>query len=536
MSNSVTVERLITELVFQGDIKAYDEATVTVSNLSEAAFAAAAALAGLAESVSQEVTQYTRLGRALGIGTQGAREMTSVFLSLGADVNDVSDALQTLSDYSLEAANGNEEWVKTFKAAGVNIDELKGKNPDELLYALADGISSLGTAAERAAASSRILGDDVGRKLLPLMVLGSEGIKRMREEARIFGGVITDEAAEGAVMLDTNLRRLRYTVDALRLRLGLALGPTLRGVTDDILDWVHANKEWLELKIEAAVDGIVHVFKALTGPIGLTVVTMGGFLAAARAAKTAAQMLALAVGTAEGGLGFALAPLVAPAGVLLLFVAAIEDLMYAAEGGPSVFADIAKAIGVESQFREALYETGEMLKDASTFALALGNNFSESVDKMLNKIPGLKKIENALSWVDTEVGMLLFGSNLSDIPGAVLDDQTKRMRSARRGFQEASGAIATDQFDWIDLLNSAQIAATTSFPGVERQRGQKLGIKGSEISYDDIYGVGPSRSLRNVNVTINANGLSAAEAETVVRNTLDSEIRGANDAASQGTR
>jgi hypothetical protein len=535
--SSVTVERLVTELVFQGDIEAYDRATITVAGLSEAAFAAAAALAGLAATTAAEITQYARLGEGLGVGVQGARELSAVFIALGADTNDVSDALQTVSDYALEAATGNKEWVKTFKAAGVEISALKGKNPDEILEVVADGIQSLGSAAERAAAASRIFGDDVGRKLLPLLVQGSEGIKRMREEARIFGGVITDEAAKSAVELEGDLRRLRYASDALRMRFGIALMPTLRLLTHDILEWVQANKEWVALKLDKAADSLKHAFAALTGPIGGTVVAIGGLLASARAAQIAIKMLSLAVGTGEGGLALKLAPLVAPAGVLLLFVAAIEDLMYAAEGGPSVFADLADALGFGSEFRNALSETKGMLGDAAKFAAAFGDSFVEAIDKIYDKFPLLKKISEAMSWIDSNIGLLLVGGNLSDLPGVVAEDQAQRGKSARRGFQKATTALESGQFGFSDVLNSIQLMIDENISSVFRggRRGQQVNIGGSSVTLDELYGL-PGQNRVLTNVTINANGLSAAEAETVVRNVLDAEVRGANDAASQGTR
>ncbi len=533
--SEVIIERLVTQLVFQGDIAAYDRASITVANLSEAAFTATVALGNLAASTAKEITQYVRLGEGLGVGTQGARELSAMFIALGSDANDVSDALQTVSDYALEAASGNKEWVKTFTAAGVNIANLRNKKPDEILEVVADGIAGLGQAAERAAAASRIFGDDVGRKLLPLLVQGSAGIKRMREEARIFGGVITEEAAKSAVELEGDLRRLNYASQELKMRFGIELAPTLRLLTKDILDWVQANKEWVDMKLDHAADSLKHAFAALTGPVGMTVVAIGGLAASIRAAK-AIRALAIAAGFTSGGLGATLAPLVLPAGVLLLFLGAIEDLMYAAKGGPSVFAELAGAMGFESEFRNALAETKGLLEDASSFAKALGKNFTKSVAEMYESFPLLKKIGDALSWIDTNIGQLIVGENLSELPGDFLDQESKRMLSARRGFREAAAGLEGGEFGGWDVLNTMQMMLARNFPGVASHQNKMMTVGKVSIPYNDIYGLGQNRTLHNVNVTVNANGLSPAEAETVVRNALDREMNGATDAAAQGVR
>jgi hypothetical protein len=222
------VERLITQLVFDGDVAEFERAESAVGGLSAAAFAAVAAMSALAASTAAEITVFRRLSSGLGVTTQDAREIGAVFATTGAEINDVSDALQTLSDYSLEAMNGNQTWVDTFKQIGVAAADLKGKKPDELLEVVADGFERTGDVVKRAATASQLFGDDVGRKLLPLLIKGADGIRDLRMEFQLFGGVLTEEDAIAAETLTHDLRLLGYMVDGLKTRIGVGLMPVLQ--------------------------------------------------------------------------------------------------------------------------------------------------------------------------------------------------------------------------------------------------------------------------------------------------------------------
>lgn len=515
----VVVERLITQLVFDGDVREYERAQGAVLGLAEAAFAANAALSALAASTASEITTYARLGEALGLGTQGAREMAAVFATTGAEINDVSDALQTLADYSLEATNGTQSFVDAFGQIGVTVDQLRGKKPDELLAIVADGMQRTEDVTKRAATASQLFGDDVGRKLLPILMHGADGIKALREEARVFGGVVSEEDATAARELTVDLRRLWYAVDGLRVRLGLALIPILRETTDEILAWMNANKEWLNLKIGQAVDTVAAAFRLLQSPLGLVVSGIGA-LAAAKSAAKAIGALSVALGMGEGALGAALLPLVGPAGALVLAAAAADDLYAALKGEPSVAGEAAKALGAGSEFQNALIATRDLFAEAGGFVVAFDTalyNLLPNMTTFTSYIPQLQ----VLSETFKALGLDKYGFDLGqglDFIGGKISGAAGGFRAAREGLE--SGAISP-----------GQVGATLA-GGLVDPFGLTTSVLTSGRGWDRL----PSSGPQSVQITVNADGLTAAEAEHVARRVVDTEIRGAYDASAQGVR
>ena len=524
------VERLITQLVFDGDVAEFERAESAVGGLSAAAFAAVAAMSALAASTAAEITVFRRLSSGLGVTTQDAREIGAVFATTGAEINDVSDALQTLSDYSLEAMNGNQTWVDTFKQIGVAAADLKGKKPDELLEVVADGFERTGDVVKRAATASQLFGDDVGRKLLPLLIKGADGIRDLRMEFQLFGGVLTEEDAIAAETLTHDLRLLGYMVDGLKTRIGVGLMPVLQDLVGDTLEWVDANKEWLGLKIGQTVDFLSASFRLLTSPVGLVVAGLGGLKIGAGLASAALTALGIPVGA-----------LVATVALPALVALIGQDLYYAMKGLPSVTGEAAKSMDSESEFQMALIGVRDNASAALLFVKALGPAVSGMASDLVASIPGITQFNDAMSYA---------ASFMPEAPpGGWLQGAGALFEHSAGGYKKAAGWLASDD---PEVRNDALM-----FAG--RSAGQALfdpfGITGwsgaaqTISNMPDTLSASADESFRNsayygnmgagrgdTNITVNANGLNAAEAEALARRVIQTEVSEAYDNSSGGTR
>ena len=551
------VERLITQLVFDGDVAEFERAESAVGGLSAAAFAAVAAMSALAASTAAEITVFRRLSSGLGVTTQDAREIAAVFATTGAEINDVSDALQTLSDYSLEAMNGNQTWVDTFKQIGVAAADLKGKKPDELLEVVADGFERTGDVVKRAATASQLFGDDVGRKLLPLLIKGSHGIRDMRMEAQLFGGVLTEEDAIAAENLTHDLRLLGYMVDGLKTRIGVGLMPVLQDLVGDTLEWVDANKDWLGLKIGQTVDFLTASFRLLTSPLGLVVGGIGG-LYAAKTAASAVGTLAKALGFGELALGAAVGGLTTAA-VLPALVALIgQDLYFAMQGLPSVTGDAAKALGKDSEFQIALIGARDLLRESSDFAIAfagaikslaespdlpdwmltlMGNNPNVGTEGGLLHLMGVPKQEPFMTDEEIDTGAAILmeraagGYAKASRYLASNDAGVRNAALSQVGF--SAGAALLDPYGITGL--SGPNGLPNAIPAMS-EAWNSLGPSADESFRNSAYYGNMGAGRGDTNITVNANGLNAAEAEALARRVIQTEVSEAYDNSNGGTR
>lgn len=140
--------------------------------------------------VAEFAKQVTKLAPALGMTTEELQKWEYVFARAGLEIDDIADAFATLADRTEDALVGTESMIEDFRLIGITVDQLKGKNPVQLFELFADGVQRTTDTNRALTAIVRNLGDDLGRKLAPMLMKGSEGLKEMREEAEKLGIII----------------------------------------------------------------------------------------------------------------------------------------------------------------------------------------------------------------------------------------------------------------------------------------------------------------------------------------------------------
>lgn len=92
-----------------------------------------------------------------------------------------------------EAAEGNASMAKGFARLGVSVVDAEGKlkGTEELLLEVADGAARMRTEADASAALMLVMGD-AGRRLVPFMRQGADGIRDLMDEA-VRLGIVADE-------------------------------------------------------------------------------------------------------------------------------------------------------------------------------------------------------------------------------------------------------------------------------------------------------------------------------------------------------
>lgn len=181
----------------------------------------------------EEVNKFSqKLGIAVG-------ELSA--LKYAANQSDVSmdvlgKGIKGLSQKMVEAADASSKASRMMKLLGVDA----GGSTGAAIEKLAGSFAKLPDGATKAALATELFGK-AGMEMIPFLNQGSEGIRKMKEEAVRLGIVMDEQTAKAAEAFNDNLKAIKASTD----RLGVQL---LNEVADPLVRITKAMKE-------AAIEG-----------------------------------------------------------------------------------------------------------------------------------------------------------------------------------------------------------------------------------------------------------------------------------------
>ncbi|MFP4598054.1 MAG: hypothetical protein ACLFVJ_07370 [Persicimonas sp.] len=238
-----------------------------VAGLAVAVTGAVSVVKGMVESTARQALEADRMSSALGLSTQAYSELAFAAKAMGAEGDHVADAIGTITDRAEDAKAGMQSFKDDFALVGIEVEDLRGKNPEELFRQFAEGVASTEDPNKRATAALRVLGDDVGRRLLPLLQQGEEGLDKFAEKARELGVSIDQEAAVNARMFEQAMVEFDATMNGVSMGVGNALIPALTALFDAfrvIIGPIGGGTDGLK---EFAFDAVDVTIKGLAGLI-----------------------------------------------------------------------------------------------------------------------------------------------------------------------------------------------------------------------------------------------------------------------------
>lgn len=258
----------------------------------------------------------------------------------GAEAKDASARMGITTDEVQElgfAARMSDASLEELQQALVFLAKKGSKDVARDLGVLADQIAAL-DEADRVAFAFENFGK-AGTRLLPFLVQGSEGIARLRAEAREMGLVLDRDAIEAADGFDDALQRIGERLTGLRNR---TIGPWL------------PRFEKLILKVERAIARASNALAAMMRWIDVIAVALGSVLLAALVAVAGGfEMIAVtafiagiegitaAIGIASAWAAAA-APVLALAALFALVAIVLEDIYVALTGGDSLIGELGR--------------------------------------------------------------------------------------------------------------------------------------------------------------------------------------------------
>ena len=329
------------------------------------------ALAGsVGFSLQQSVTSFASTGDALdkmsqriGITAEQLQEFSYAATHAGAAPEDLEDALKDLGTHMAEIANGldtSSSAFTLFQKLGIEMKDAAGnmRPVEQVFLDLADAIQRNEDPALRAKMAMATMGDS-GRKLIPMLAGGSDGLKQMAAQARDLGLVMSNDAVASAATMTDHMDDMRAVIGSVGNTIGAKLAPTVIRMSDRFRDLAAANREAFSQKFASVAERLAETiekidFEGIASAV-LTVAdyairafnAVGGFntvlyaMGAIMAGKTLMSVIALGSSiitmvqtfgtlvTAARTVAVAMAGAFGPVGLVLTAVAAIAGVVIA---------------------------------------------------------------------------------------------------------------------------------------------------------------------------------------------------------------
>ena len=224
------------------------------------------ALAGsVGFSLQQSVTNFASTGDALdkmsqriGITAEQLQEFSYAATHAGAAPEDLEDALKDLGEHMAEIANGidtSSDAFTLFQKLGIEMKDAAGnmRPVEQVFLDLADAIQRNEDPALRAKMAMATMGDS-GRKLIPMLTSGSDGLKQMAAQARGLGLVMSNDAVASAATMTDHMDDMRAVIGSVGNTIGAKLAPTVIRLSDRFRALAAANREAFSLKFASVAE------------------------------------------------------------------------------------------------------------------------------------------------------------------------------------------------------------------------------------------------------------------------------------------
>lgn len=225
------------------------------------------ALAGsVGFSLQQSVTNFASTGDALdkmsqriGITAEQLQEFSYAATHAGAAPEDLEDALKDLGEHMAEIANGidtSSDAFTLFQKLGIEMKDAAGnmRPVEQVFLDLADAIQRNEDPALRAKMAMATMGDS-GRKLIPMLTSGSDGLKQMAAQARGLGLVMSNDAVASAATMTDHMDDMRAVIGSVGNAIGAKLAPTVIRMSDRFRDLAAANREAFRRSLPPLLSG-----------------------------------------------------------------------------------------------------------------------------------------------------------------------------------------------------------------------------------------------------------------------------------------
>lgn len=239
---SLVIQMAVDTAKFQGDLgRAASIAESRMRNIRDTATKSLAAIAAIGGA----------LGGVLVASTKQAIDSADSLRDMAAAAGTSVENMSRLGYAAQQSGARTEDLTKAMAKLAKN----GAKDTRAALLGLADQVKALKDPTAQTALAGKLLGEELGPKLVPLLREGSDGIAALADEADRLGITISTATADAASRFNDQLTTLRGVAQGFKNTLAEALLPTLNTLAED-LNRTAKNADSLDRFSRAAATGL----------------------------------------------------------------------------------------------------------------------------------------------------------------------------------------------------------------------------------------------------------------------------------------
>ena len=163
---------------------------------------------GAVKSFLETGEALDKMSKRTGFSVEALGELKFAAEQSGTSIETIEKASFKLSGVLLDAENGLVGAKDALAQLGLKAEDLKALSPEEQFQTIANALSQVESASDKAALAQDLFGKS-GAALLPLFAEGEEGMAALRAQAQSLGIVMSGEAAAGAASFNDSINELK---------------------------------------------------------------------------------------------------------------------------------------------------------------------------------------------------------------------------------------------------------------------------------------------------------------------------------------
>ena len=192
-----------------------------------------------ATTVNASLNTLDDFAQRTGVEVEALQGYSLAAKLAGVDTEQFLGAVQKLA-VNIGKATPGDALDKSLKGINLSVAELRALSPEDQFSAIADAISQLPTAADRAAAAVEIFGKQ-GAALAPLFREGAASIEELQARAERLGIIVSETQVNNVTQMNDAFDLVLATVNGIIGQVMGNLAPAVTEVTNQFLKFV---EEW----------------------------------------------------------------------------------------------------------------------------------------------------------------------------------------------------------------------------------------------------------------------------------------------------